>query len=90
MSKLDRLPLTAERFDEVMQVADRHGLGRPIWGLPHIARMLGVSVDTVRRWALDPDIPIYRPKGSKSYFAFKSELLEWLRGGKDQRNPTTF
>lgn len=47
-----------------------------LWGAPMIAEALGVSVDTVRKWARDPAIPIYRPNG---YFARRSELERWLR-----------
>lgn len=54
--------------------------GRPIWGLPHIAKTLGVSVDTARSWARKPDVPIYRPEGSGQYMAFKGELMAWMRG----------
>ncbi|MCJ8053879.1 hypothetical protein GB928_018645 [Shinella curvata] len=47
-----------------------------LWGAPAIAVALGVSEDTVREWAKDPEVPIYRPKG---YFARRSELEIWLR-----------
>ena len=46
-----------------------------LWGAPAIAAALGVSIDTVREWARDPAIPIYKPKG---YFARRSELDAWL------------
>lgn len=58
------------------EVQDR---GHPIWGLPHIAKVLGVSVDTARRWAKLPGVPIYRPAGQGSYVAFSGELRAWLR-----------
>lgn len=61
-------------------MTERLELGRPIWGLPHITKMLGVSVDTARSWARKPDVPIYRPEGSGQYMAFKVELTAWLRG----------
>lgn len=47
-----------------------------LWGAPMIANVLGVSEDTVKKWARDPNIPIYQPKG---YFALRSELERWLR-----------
>ena len=50
-----------------------------LWGLPAIAQALGVSVDTARKWAADPAVPIYQPEGSGQYFAFRSELMAWLR-----------
>lgn len=52
---------------------------RPIWGLVNIARVLGVSLDKARVMASSAEVPIYKPKGSRSYFAFRSELLAWLR-----------
>jgi hypothetical protein len=55
---------------------------RPIWGLPHIAMVLGVSVDTARRWARKPGVPIYQPEGTGKYFAFRGELLAWLRDAR--------
>jgi hypothetical protein len=48
-----------------------------IWGLGNIARALGLSVDTTRRLAARPGVPIYRPDGR--YFALRSELNAWLR-----------
>ena len=48
-----------------------------IWGLGNIARALGLSVDTTRRLASRPGVPIYRPDGR--YFALGSELNAWLR-----------
>lgn len=50
---------------------------RPLWGLPQIARCAGVSVDTVRRWHRRTNAPIGKPGGR--YFAWRSELLAWLR-----------
>lgn len=48
-----------------------------LWGLRSISRALGLSVDTTRRLASEPDVPIYRPGGR--YFAVRSELNGWLR-----------
>ena len=48
-----------------------------LWGLGNIARALGLSVDTTRRLASRPGVPIYRPDGR--YFALRSELNAWLR-----------
>ena len=66
-------PLDQWRFDALLE------LDRKLWGLPAIAGVLGVSVDTARRWANDPDCsaPITRPGGR--YFAVRSELVAWLR-----------
>ncbi|MAZ27988.1 MAG: DNA-binding protein [Cytophagaceae bacterium] len=51
-----------------------------LWGLEAIARAIGCSVDKTRRLARNPRVPIYRPEGSGSYFAFRHELEAWLRG----------
>jgi hypothetical protein len=48
-----------------------------LWGLRDIARHLGLSVDTTRRLARRPDVPIYQPGGR--YFALRAELNAWLR-----------
>lgn len=79
MSKLTKIntdnpPLDRWRADEVLE-----GDGK-LWGLPMIAKVLGVSVDTARRWARDPAVPIFQPTGTSQHFAFRSELLAWLRG----------
>ncbi|MGE0853638.1 MAG: helix-turn-helix transcriptional regulator [Hyphomicrobiaceae bacterium] len=50
-----------------------------LWGAKAIARFLGVSQDTVRAWARDPQVPIFKPPGSRRLFALRSELLRWLR-----------
>lgn len=64
--------LTTEKFDTTFAKPDK------LWGAPAIARALGVSEDTVRRWAADPDVPIYAPRRG-TYFAFRSEIQTWLR-----------
>lgn len=67
-------PLDPWRLDGILEPE------RKLWGLPMIAAFLNVSVDKARVLADLPDVPIYRPVGSGSYFAFKSELMAWLRG----------
>lgn len=52
---------------------------KKLWGLNQIANVLGVSIDKARDLAKHPEVPIYRPAGSGSYFALRSELLNWLR-----------
>ena len=69
----ERPPLDRWRVDAVLEPE------RPIWGLPHIAKTLGVSVDTARRWARDPAVPITKPEGSGQHFAFRSALMAWLK-----------
>lgn len=54
-----------------------------LWGLPAIAQALGVGVDTARKWARDPLVPISQPPGTGQYFAFRSELMVWLREKSD-------
>ena len=72
MTKHDHPPLDPRRFDEMVGA-------RKLWGLPAIAQVLGVSVDTARRWAKDParHLPVTRPGGR--YFATRTELMQWLR-----------
>lgn len=64
--------LTTEKFDTMIAKPDK------LWGAPAIACALGVSEDTVRRWAIEPDVPIYAPRRG-TYFAVRSELQAWLR-----------
>lgn len=64
-------PLDSWRFDAVTAGPER------IWGQEAIARAIGKSVASVRRYASRPDVPIYRPGGQ--YFALRSELNAWLR-----------
>ncbi|WP_240540179.1 DNA-binding protein [Paracoccus sp. pheM1] len=72
--KMEQPPLDRWRADAVLDPE------RKIWGLGQIAEVLGVSVDKARALAKLPEVPIYRPAGSGSYFAFRSELMTWLRG----------
>ncbi|EYD74085.1 hypothetical protein Rumeso_04338 [Rubellimicrobium mesophilum DSM 19309] len=58
-------------FDALSTGADK------LWGLRAIAQALGLSVDTTRRLARKPGVPIYQPAGR--YFAVRSELNAWLR-----------
>ena len=63
--------LTPAAFDTAFEKQPRK-----VWGAPAIARILGVSIDTVYALAKDPASPVYRPSG---YFAYKHELEAWLR-----------
>jgi excisionase family DNA binding protein len=65
--------LTPERLDTMLTPP-----ARKLWGAPSIATALGVSVDTVRKWAKEPGVPIYNPR-PRTYFAYRSELEAWLR-----------
>lgn len=67
----DLPPLDPWRADEVLAPE------RKLWGAETIAAFLGVSADTVYKLAKDPGCPISKPGGR--YFAFKSELVIWLR-----------
>lgn len=69
----DYPPLDRWRADAMLEP------DRKLWGLPMIAEALGVSVDTARNWAKVDGVPIYRPAGTGSYFAFRAELMAWLR-----------
>ena len=64
-------PLDRWRLDGLLAGPEK------IWGLNGIAIVLGVSVDTARRLSQSQKAPIYRPGGR--YFAFRSELVAWLR-----------
>lgn len=69
----DPAPLDRWRADSVLEP------NRPIWGLENIAKVLGLSRDTVRKLAKKPEVPIHQPDGAGAYFAFRSELLAWLK-----------
>lgn len=69
----DKPPLDRWRADAVLEPE------RKLWGLPMIAEVLGVSIGTARKLARQQNVPIYKPEGAGCYFAFKSELLNWLR-----------
>ncbi|TNH41288.1 DNA-binding protein [Paracoccus haeundaensis] len=74
-NRFDRQPpLDSWRLDAILEPE------RKLWGLPMIAETLGVSVSKARDLASRPEVPIFRPEGSGSYFAFRSELMAWLRG----------
>lgn len=81
MSKTDKPPLDRHRLDVLLEPE------RKLWGLTQIAKTLGVSVKKARRLAETPGVPIYRPVGSNTYFAWRSELLDWLRGAWSQEGP---
>ncbi len=69
--------------------ADIVSLGsEAIWGAKAIGTFAGVGIDTVYAWAIDPDVPVYKPGGR--YFAIKQELMTWLRSKptKTQISPT--
>lgn len=74
MTMQDKPPLDRWRADAVLEPE------RKLWGLPQIAEVLGVSVDKARALAKLAEVPISQPVGSATYFAFRSELLAWLRG----------
>lgn len=74
-------PLDPWRLDGILEPE------RKLWGLPMIAETIGVSVSKARDLAPLPEVPIYRPAGSGSYFAFRSELMAWLRGKPVHENP---
>ena len=72
----DAPPLDRRRLDEILDAPPVRG---KLWGLPSIAQCLGVSKATARRWAREPEVPIYQPPGTKTYCAFESELRQWQR-----------
>lgn len=66
-------PLTSARFDRIAVPPSRK-----LWGRPAIARFLGVSEDTVAKWAKLPGVPIFEPLPGR-YFALRHELDSWLK-----------
>lgn len=66
----DMPPLDRWRLDKVLE-PDRH-----LWGLPEIARVAGVSIDTVRRWYEKTDAPISKPGGR--HYSTRRAMLRWL------------
>lgn len=71
MKATDMPPLDRWRLDEVLE-PDRH-----LWGLPEIARVAGVSIDTVRRWYHKTDAPISKPGGR--YYSTRVAIKNWLK-----------
>lgn len=69
----DRPPLDRWRADDLLEPENG------IFGMKAIARCLGVSVPTVKRWVNNPKsgIPISKPMGR--WFANRGELLAWQR-----------
>lgn len=65
-------PLSPSSFDRVVAKPER------LWGAPAIAQALGVSAETVRKWAQEDGVPIYCPR-PRTYVAYRSELEAWLR-----------
>ncbi len=68
--------LTAPLFDAAF--APRAARPEKLWGRPAIARVLGVSEDTVAKWSREPGVPIYQPRRG-TYFALRSELDTWVK-----------
>ncbi|RWR29468.1 DNA-binding protein [Sinirhodobacter populi] len=71
--KSDNPPIDRWRADAMLEP------DRKLWGLSQIADVLGVSPDTVRRWANDPssNLPVSKPMGR--WFAVRRDLLAWQR-----------
>lgn len=78
MGKMENPPLDRWRADLVLEP------NTPIWGLVSIARVLGLSVNKTRDLAKLPEVPIYQPEGCGQYFAWRSELREWLKGRSEK------
>ena len=67
-------PLDRWRFDAVL-----HGDQHKLWGAPSIAQATGLSESQVYRLVKKPEVPIYRPAGTGTLFAYRAELMAWLR-----------
>ena len=72
MSSNQQPQLNPVRFDTLTST-------EKIWGLTNIASALGVSTDKARRLSRLDDCPTYRPEPDGSFFAFRSELMAWLK-----------
>lgn len=70
-AEADNPPLDRWRADDVLEP------DRDLWTLKAIGECLGVSAETARRWANDPDcdVPVTKPMGR--WFARKRALLAW-------------
>lgn len=79
MTMQDKPTLDRWRADAILEPEQK------LWGLAQIAKVLGVSVDKARELAKNPAVPIYRPEGSGTYFAFRSEVIAWMRGGRSTK-----
>lgn len=77
MAKMDQPPLDRWRADAVLEP------NRPIWGLPAISKVLGLSINKTRELAKKPGVPIHRPTGCIQHFAWRSELRAWLAGQQE-------
>ena len=73
---IDPPPLSPDVLDRILP--SRSAKMERLWGAPAIARALGVSVDTVYRFARTAGVPVYHPPGG-GYFAVRAELEAWLR-----------
>ena len=67
----------------------RHQTG-PLNGWRAIADYLGRNQSTVKRWAIDGDLPVHRPKGGAArkgvpVYAYSHELDAWLTGRQSDR-----
>lgn len=51
----------------------------PILDAAHVAELLGMNVQMVRRYAREGRIPAYRLPGSRTFKFFRDEVFEFLR-----------
>lgn len=56
-----------------------------LWGALAIAQATNLSCTAIRRLSKDPRVPIYKPIGSNRLFAFRSELMTWLRTKPEEK-----
>lgn len=63
-------------------MADHKGLDEfpDILTAAHVAEMLGMNLDYVRKMSRQGKIPAHKMPGGRAFRYFKDEVVEWLRG----------
>lgn len=67
-----------------------------VLGMSDVAKILGVHLDTARRYVREGVVPSHRLPGGRRYYVLKEDLVETLRGApgpsavsRDPRPPTS-
>jgi nitrogen PTS system EIIA component len=50
-----------------------------ILGTAHVAEMLGMNIQMVRKYAREGRIPAYRLPGGRSFRFFRDEIIDYLK-----------
>ncbi len=62
-----------------MKVSDMAEDFPPILDATHVAKLLGMNVQMVRKYAREGRIPAYRLPGGRTFKFFRDEVFEFLR-----------